>query len=976
MTGISGCNKALRVFKRVCLASMITLALAGNAFAQSESDLHEYDIPSGNLVQAVNGISQKSGVQVVYDIELLRGKNIGTVKGRLSTKQALDKALAGTGLTYEFLNPTTVVLKKGASASATPARKTPAPARKPTSGATAPDPATNLDTVRVTGSRLKRSEFEGASPVIRIDRQEIERTGVSTVRELINSIPQAAVAMDESGNNSWLGSATVQLRGLSYGSTLILINGRRVNASGAQASRNFFDLNTIPLEAVERAEILTDTASAIYGGDAIGGAVNFILRSDYDGAIAKARYGTSYKGDATEESASFLLGGSGEKFEGTLVFEHFSRDALRMRDRGATSTWDFRSQGGSDGRSVNSFPGNIFALPGTGNLPGLNNTFAGVPAGTNGIGLTPADFAETDGVLNYTDVSPWNVLTPSTTRIGVMGSGRYHLDNGTSFYGELMHTRAKQLVEIASDSIYGGDFGYVVVPAENPFNPFGVDVGVNYRFVDLGPRQDDSTTNFTRLVVGAEGSFGGLDWDVSLLSDKDENTTVERNFIDIERAQEYLNMTDPNVALNVFSSIPGSNNPATLEAIRLKETYSQSTGATMLEGSLSGGWDMFGTRLLYSVGAAGRRESLKWDTSSTLIDERRDINSVYFEASLPFAREAGKRLEFNVAGRYDDYNDMGSSFNPQFGAVWKPADWLLLRASAGTAFKAPSLYDMHAPLTIYPSSFINDPLRNDEAVEIESRYGGNPNVKPEEGESVTAGFIIEPQSVPGLSFGASLFRVKQTDFITRFYDYDVILSNPELFPGLIYRADPTPADIAAGLPGRLLRLDLTTLNFGEVKVEGIDFEATYAFETQDWGNFVWTLKGSYVDSYEVLLRPGASPTEEVGHANRAGYPVKLKGNTGLQWSKQGWSASLLARYLHGYLDYDAIRHMPSQWWYDMQAGYDFGAARDSATGFSVNVGVINASNNQGTFSNNFSGYDFQQADVRGRYFYASLKYKF
>ncbi|KAF1717038.1 hypothetical protein CSC74_09260 [Pseudoxanthomonas yeongjuensis] len=976
MTGIPRCNKALHVFKRVCLASMITLALAGNVLAQTETDLQEYDIPSGNLIQTVNGISQKSGVQIVYDIELLRGKSIGTIKGRLSTTQALDKALAGTGLTYEFINSSTVVLKKGAPTPAPRTRAAPVPARDPASGARTSDPATNLDTVRVTGSRLKRSEFEGASPVIRIDRQEIERTGVSTVRELINSIPQAAVAMDESGNNSWLGSATVQLRGLSYGSTLILINGRRVNASGAQASRNFFDLNTIPLEAIERVEILTDTASAIYGGDAIGGAINFILRSNYDGAVARARYGTSYEGDATEESTSFLLGGSGDRFEGTLVFEHFTRDALRALDRDATSTWDFRDRGGSDGRSVNSFPANIFALPGTGNLPGLNNTFAGVPAGTNGIGLTPADFAGTDGVLNYSDVSPWNVIAPSTTRIGVMGNGRYRLDNGISFYGELMHTRAEQLVEIASDSVYSGDFGFVTVPATNPFNPFGVDVGVNYRFVDLGPRQDDAVTNFTRLVVGAEGSFAGLDWDVSLLSDKDENTTVERNYIDIDRVREYLNMTDPNVALNVFSSVSGSNNPATLDAIRLKDTYWQSTGATMLEGSLSGGWDMFGTRLLYSFGAAGRRESLKWDTATTTIDERRDINSVYFEASLPFAREAGKRLEFNVAGRYDDYSDMGSSFNPQFGAVWKPADWLLLRASAGTAFKAPSLYDMHAPLRITPSSFLNDPLRNDEAVEIETRYGGNPNVKPEEGESVTAGFIIEPQSVPGLSFGASLFRVKQTDFITRFYDYNVILSNPDLFGDLIYRADPTAADIAAGLPGRLLRLDLTTLNFGQVVVEGIDFEAAYAFETQGWGNFVWTLKGSYVDSYEVLLSPGASPTEEVGHANRAGYPVKLKGNTGLQWSKGGWSASLLARYLHGYLDYDAIRHMPSQWWYDVQAGYDFGRARDSDNGFSVNVGVINASNNQGRFSNNFSGYDFQQADLRGRYFYANVKYKF
>lgn len=108
MTGISGCNTALRAFRRVCLASMITLALAGNAFAQSAAEQFDYDIPSGSLVEAVNGISQKSGVQVVYDIELLRGKSVGAVKGHLSTKQALERALAGTGLTYEFLNANTV----------------------------------------------------------------------------------------------------------------------------------------------------------------------------------------------------------------------------------------------------------------------------------------------------------------------------------------------------------------------------------------------------------------------------------------------------------------------------------------------------------------------------------------------------------------------------------------------------------------------------------------------------------------------------------------------------------------------------------------------------------------------------------------------------------------------------------------------------------------------------------------------------
>jgi len=963
----------MRILRRACLGSMIALSLTGAAWAQQGSAVSNFDVPAGNLAQGVNGISQQSGVQVIYDIALLNGKQVPALKGRLTFEQALERTLRGTGLTYEFINPSTVVLKQnGVTPTSAPAQSG---GRRTPPDSTATEEATRLEAVRVTGSRLKRSDVEGPAQVIQIDRAEIERAGVSTVRELINTLPQAAVAMDESGNNSWLGSATIQLRGLSYGSTLVLINGRRVNASGAQASRNFFDLNTIPLEAVERVEVLTDTASAVYGGDAIGGAINFILRKDYQGAVLGTRYGTSYNNDGTEKSASFMVGGSGDRFSGVLVFEHLERDPILSRDRDLTSTMDFRRFGGPDGRSTYSYPGNIYALPGTGNLPGLQSTFAGVPTGTNGIGLTPADFAATDGVLNMQDVSPWTVFSPGANRTGAMATGRFQVNEQMAFIGEVMYSRTKQLIEIGSDAVYGGNIGYVVVPAYNPFNPFGVDVGVDFRFMELGPRQDDSTNTFTRLLAGVEGSFRGLDWDLVLMSDKDENSTVERNFIDLAKVQQYLNMSDPNVALNVFTAL-GGNNPDTLNAIRLRDNYVTGTGATMLESTLSGGWDMLGTRLSYAFGVMGRRETLRWDSSSH-IDAQRNIKAAYFESSLPFQMSNGRRLEFSLAGRYDEYDDFGSSFNPQFGVLWKPVSSLLLRFSAGTAFKAPSMYDVHAPLTILPSAIITDPLRNNETYEVEYRYGGSDLVQPEEGKSVTAGFIFEPEALPGLSLGATAFSLKQENFITRYYDSNVILTNAELFGDRIHRADPTPADIAAGLPGRLLRIDMTTLNFGEVRVRGVDLQTSYAFDVGDLGRFVWSINGAYIDSYRVVLMPGDEPTEGVGRANRAGYPVKFKGNTGLQWSLGGWSANVRARYLHGYVDYDGVGRIPAKWWYDAQASYSFGdAGRDTLSGLSLVVGVINASNNQGRYANNFVGYDFQQDDLRGRYFYANVKYAF
>jgi outer membrane receptor protein involved in Fe transport len=282
---------------------MIALMLAGTAWAQVAGATRDYDIPAGSLVQAVNSISQQSGVQVVYDIELLKGRTVGVLKGTLSLQQALNKALAGTGLTYQLVNDTTVVIRK-ASPSAGDGK-----ADASTTGARTEDAAvrvkpTTLDTVTVTGTRIRGGTTP--SPVITIGSEEIQEEGFTDLGEVIRSIPQNFSGGQNPGvvngtatsnaNQNITGGSALNLRGLGADASLTLLNGRRPAYDGFSQA---VDINAIPVDAVERLEIIPDGASAIYGSDAVGGVANVILKRDFEGMTVGTRYGAATDGGLT-----------------------------------------------------------------------------------------------------------------------------------------------------------------------------------------------------------------------------------------------------------------------------------------------------------------------------------------------------------------------------------------------------------------------------------------------------------------------------------------------------------------------------------------------------------------------------------------------------------------------------------------------------------------------------------------------------
>jgi len=327
------------VLRRLCVASVIGCVVAATAWAQAPQKMHDYTLPAASLAQSVNAIGQSNDVQVIYDAALLKGKTTGPISGHLTLSQALDRALAGSGLTYEFVNGGhTVVIRKASP-----------PSQKNNSATLVNGTATKtkesveptlLSAVAVTGTRIRGGVT--ASPTITITAQQIQDEGFSDLGEVIRSIPQnfnggqnPGVGQERSGsgglaNQNATGGSALDLRGLGPDATLTLLNGRRLAYDGFSQA---VDISAIPVEAVDRLEIVPDGASAIYGSDAVGGVANVILKRDYEGVTVGARYGGATEGGlATREYA--LTGGARWSNGGLIAtYKDTSTDPIYARQR-------------------------------------------------------------------------------------------------------------------------------------------------------------------------------------------------------------------------------------------------------------------------------------------------------------------------------------------------------------------------------------------------------------------------------------------------------------------------------------------------------------------------------------------------------------------------------------------------------------------------------------------------------------------
>jgi iron complex outermembrane receptor protein len=881
--------------------------------------------------------------------------------------------------------------------------------------------------VEITGSSIKRVDAETALPVQVIQRAEIAATGAATVEELLTRISAATsngvIAPSMAAGATTGGLASASLRGLSSTRTLVLINGRRVSAFGAIGDSVSVDVNSIPLAAIERVEVLKDGASAIYGSDAIAGVVNFVLRKDVRGGEVAAEYGSSTHGDGAVTRLSLLYGLGDTAADGyslTLIGTYQKEDGLFGRDR-AFARSGISAEHFNDTSSGNSFPANI-AFGGNSYNPMAPDCAPSVSSPLFG-----------PGICRY-DPSPDVQLVPPTQRLGLMVHGAIPLGADVEAYGEfsIAQNRINTVIQPVplSDQFalppnhplfdvdpyfgkativlrpgtpyYPTDFVQGIVGAGQPLP----DVLVRYRSVLTGNRDITDIVTPVRAVLGLRGTLGRWDFDAALLHSVSEvRETVNNGYPAYSRILPLLNSGE----VNFF----GPNTPevqAAADAAQFRgDAYVNKTGLTSLGGHASVDLATLpGGPLALAVGAEARRESYRSSPSAAIqsgdisgyggnflpVDRQRDVGAVYTEVDLPFAKGA----ELDLAVRHDRYQGSGSATTPKASVRWQPLRELVLRGSIGAGFRAPGLTDLFGPqVTGVTSNGQSDPLRcgidgnnssNDCSTQFPTLAGGNPGLQPEKSRNITLGAVAELPG--GLSIGLDGFDIRLTKTIVPGVPVETILGDLDRFGFLVHRGPADPN--FPNLPGPIVQIDQTSLNLGQTHIRGVDVDAKWRLPSTSLGAFTLSLTGTWFNRYQVQAPDGSSSdgiadANSLASANAAGIVPRWKHYLSLAWRGGAWSASLAQSYQTGYRDVPGTfedpsdpafqyRHVGSYVTYDALANCQVSHALELGLGIKNLLDTDPPYTNNGGQSFFQAGYDPTYADPRGRFLYARATYKF
>ena len=505
------------------------------------------------------------------------------------------------------------------------------------------DDSTKLDRVEVTGSRIKRTQLEGAMPVTSVTREDIDKTGLASIGDLLQELPAAGAALNTNFNNGGDGSTRVDLRGLGSNRVLVLVNGRRwVNITGGAGA---VDLNTIPISIIERIEVLKDGASAVYGSDAIAGVINIITRRDFDGAAANAQIGQFDEGDGRLENYDFSVGSAGSRSSAFFNASYFNAEPVWAGDRDISKEptfgggTNFGSSTTPNGRyrfiadnTANGSPCTTLTIPtfwcGTG-VDVLGAIHTGAPTGNTGFASGPndptLDTDPTDGtqfaaMTDLYNFAPENYLATPNERWSIYAQGRYDINDNVTFTTEALFNQrlSEQLlaampVVLAGNGPARADGQFITIDATNPYNPFGLDIASNAvmpgftpgvslgarnlqrRFVETGGRSFNEDVATYRFGAGFEGNFEAAgrvwDWNVNYTFSQTSQSNTTFGLLNTARLRDSLGPVAaciaPCVPLNFFGGV-GSITPEMLDFVTFTAHDNLGTTQRNYTGNISG----------------------------------------------------------------------------------------------------------------------------------------------------------------------------------------------------------------------------------------------------------------------------------------------------------------------------------------------------------------------------------------------------
>jgi iron complex outermembrane receptor protein len=753
-----------------------------------------------------------------------------------------------------------------------------------------------LQQVTVTGYILPHVG-EGPQPVTTLGQDYIQKQAYQNVGDLLQSIPQSIGAFNPittTGNSFSPGSTAVGLKGLPYNATLILLDGIRmpsypfpiVSTGGGPIS--FVDLNSFPVSAVDRIEILQNGASATYGSDAVAGVINVVTKKSYEGTDLNYYFGISQRGD-DEVNHVQLTSGWTQKFSDTskvdvvASFDFYDQTPIEAVDRWNLSNLNHSLYSSKYPNNANFFsPTGSFFDP-AGNLFG-GGEFSVIP-GTKGSNITAADFMAGSPAPN--DNNDWQQALARETRFGGTFNIDYEVTNWLRFYDNFMIQRNEEL-GVTQNQGYSSSAGQnaptdISVPANNPFNPFGVPIQQSgfptNQEKELGPWRTDTTVLTFRNTAGLTLQLPH-DWVIDFGYTYGESDGEEKvyNSVNLTNLQAALNGTLPGHVGQFFNPFNdesvSSPNGALLNGIRTTQVEDSRTDISnwILK---SGGtiWELPSGTLSIAGGFEYRSESLvqvndenslhynvgEGDFEGQLLSGRRYIRSLYGELDVPifggkWAWPGMRKLDVVFSYRYDDYSDFGTAGKPSVALEYKPFNDLTFRATYAEGFIAPSLSQLFGT-PIVGLETVNDPKLGT-AYTVSDYTGGNPNLKPEESYGYYAGVVWSPGSsdpdnswwkwANGVTLYADWFQTEIRNIVGEL-NAQQLVDLEGSFPGSVVR----------GPGGQITAVNATFQNLGILTKDGIDFGIQYTTKEYPWGKLDAQLDASYIYNSTQLTFIGA-----------------------------------------------------------------------------------------------------------------------
>jgi iron complex outermembrane receptor protein len=879
------------------------------------------------------------------------------------------------------------------------------------------DETVKLEKFVVTGSFIPIASDTPAVPVTVLSASDIAASGVTTdLTDVLKKTNPFFYGRSNLGNDnantrsgSTAGASTVSLRNRQ---TLVLINGRRaaISSSAAIGAGHFVDISLIPVSAVERIEVLSDGASAIYGTDAVSGVVNIILKTRHDGVTVGGSYGVAPDaGNWSSRTANVVFGAGNDKTTVTVAAEWRRSDPLFQFER----PWglnQFRTP--SFAGSINANATDFYLLNPSLNAPPQNLDLTPAQLVAQGVYQGPLT---QDQVAQFFDLSRKATMFLKTNRRSLSAAAEHRFNENLTAFGDILATQSVTESVLNAQPVSGS------VAGTNPFNPFAATVTARNRFIDF-PRIFGNDTLGLRVVAGLRGRLGAT-WNWEVAADLNRTTLLRTAQNQIETA-----------AFNAAQAA-GTYNP-----------FARVQAPGVIAGMLGTGYQDYTTRLIsfdaringellelpagplqvaFGVESRAERVAMENDRNERLgawlgatptnpFAAKQSVGAFFAELRVPvFSREKNvkffREFEVGLAARKEIYSKSPDPLVPKFSMRWMPLnDELVFRGTYSESFSAPDLFSLFGPSNSGFTSSINLTRYDASGTSLgvatglrqyRNRGGSNANLVPSESRNWIAGFVWSPRRVKGLNVTLDWFDIDERDLISVIPAATVLQSVEQLGPASPYFGQIRVGTSVAGevhfdtgtrvtAPGQITSgasdavwLSNPRLNVAGVWQSGFDTRIEYTRDTSDWGRFTGSVTATYIHNYTSQTLPTSAPVNFTDSFSGTSTYPRFRTFTRLDWTRGNWSGGIAHTFIPEVDDLGAAVEVPitSYQTFDVRASYRFAnSSLDWLKGLHLTVGLNNLLGEDPPYAigEQDQSRDINTYDAIGRYLYVSASYKF